>query len=524
MKRNQVSLPMALFGGLAAGITIPQAEAAQPKKAPKTAKPNIVVILADDLGFGDIACNGSFETVQTPNIDRLARSGVRFTNAHSTAATSTPSRYSILTGEYAWREPGTGVAPGDAAMIVTPQHKTMPEMLQRAGYTTAAVGKWHLGLGSQRGKQDWNGLITPALSDIGFDYSYIMAATGDRVPCVYIENGRVVNLDPSDPIRVSYDRPFPGEPTGKGNPEMLRMRSSHGHDNALINGIGRIGYMTGGKSALWVDQTIADTITAAALRFIERSAGGDKPFFLYFATNDIHVPRDPHPRFVGKSGMGPRGDAILEFDWSVGAVLDKLEELGLDKNTLVILTSDNGPVVDDGYRDQAVELLGNHRPWGKLRGGKYSIFEAGTRVPGMASWPGHIKKGRVSDAALSQVDLFATFAALVDEPLGADEAPDSYNNLQTLLGKDLENGRPCIVEHAFALSVTVGPWKYIEPSNYDTYWAGTNTEMGNSPKPQFYNLVDDIGERNNLAEQYPDKVKELAALLAKVKQVNDRQP
>ncbi len=525
MKPNFSALCSLALGSAA----VVQPAAAAQDKAPKPKKsksPNIVVILADDLGFGDIACNGSFETIATPNIDRLAAMGVRFTDAHATAATSTPARYSILTGEYAWREPGTGVAPGDAAMIVTPQHETMPEMLQRAGYTTAAVGKWHLGLGSETGKQDWNGLITPGLSDIGFGYSYIMAATGDRVPCVYIENGRVVNLDANDPIRVSYTRPFPGEPTGRNNPELLRVHSSHGHDQALINGIGRIGYMTGGKSALWVDQTIADTLTTKALQFMERSVhGGGQPFFLYFATNDIHVPRDPHPRFVGKSGMGPRGDAILEFDWSVGQVLDKLDELGITKNTLIILTSDNGPVVDDGYRDQAVEQLGNHKPWGRMRGGKYSIFEAGTRVPFIAAWKGHMPKGKVSNAPISQVDLYASLAALTGQALGnprGGEAPDSYNNLTALLGKDLQNGRPYIVEHAFALSVTVDGWKYIEPNDREAYWPSTNTELGNSPQPQLYNLYEDIGERNNLAAQYPDKVRYLSSLLETIKASPER--
>ncbi len=468
--------------------------------------PNIIIINADDLGYGDISCNGHWSRVQTPNVDRLAQEGIRFTNFHACAATSTPSRFSLLTGKYAWRVRGTGVAPGDAAMIVTPEMKTLPAMLKRGGYTTAAVGKWHLGLGSERGKQEWNSQITPGLKDIGFDYSFIMAATGDRVPCVYIENGRVVNLDLNDPIEVSYTQPYPGEPTGKNNPELLKLHPSHGHDQALINGISRIGYMKGGKKALWIDEQIADRITEKAVEFITQSA--QSPFFLYFATNDIHVPRAPHQRFAGKSGMGARGDAILSFDWSVGEILRVLERLGLADNTLIILTSDNGPVVDDGYKDQAVELLGNHKPWGFMRGGKYSIFEAGTRVPTIARWSKQIKAGQTSNAPMSQIDIFATLAAVTQQPLLTGEAPDSQNHLKALSGKD-KQGRKHVIEHAGTHAITVKDWKYIVPTDGEAYDSWTNTELGNNAVQQLYYLKEDSGERKNVAEQYPEKVIEL---------------
>jgi arylsulfatase A-like enzyme len=337
-----------------------------------------------------------------------------------------------------------------------------------------------------------------------------MAATGDRVPCVFVENQRVVNLDPNDPIQVSYSAPFAGEPTGKTHPELLTVqRPSHGHDQAVVNGISRIGYMKGGRSALWNDQYIADSITAKAVKFIEENS--NRPFFLYFATNDIHVPRVPHPRFVGKSGMGPRGDAILEFDWSVGELMKTLDKLGLTENTIVVLTSDNGPVVDDGYQDQAVELLGKHRPWGPFRGGKYSNFEAGTRIPFLISWPAKVKKG-VSNALISQVDLFASFANLLDAKVDGNAAPDSKNLLPVLLGKD-KNGREYVIEQAGALSITTGEWKYIEPSNRNTYDKYTNTELGNSKEPQLYKIKKDREEKTNLASQHPDKVKTLGKLL-----------
>jgi len=342
-------------------------------------RPNVVLIYADDLGYGDISCYGATK-VKTPNVDQLASRGLRFTNAYATSATCTPSRFSLLTGEYAWRQKGTGIAPGNASLIIRPDRSTLPKVFQAAGYRTGAVGKWHLGLGGPEGP-DWNGDVKPGPLELGFTYSYIMAATGDRVPCVYVENHRVVNLDPTDPIRVDYNHKIGDWPTGQENPELLKMKHSHGHDMTIVNGVGRIGWMTGGKAALWKDEDMADVFTRQAVQFIENSHKNAQPFFLYFATHNIHVPRVPHPRFVGKSGLGPRGDAILEFDWQVGEVLKTLDRLGLTNNTLVLLSSDNGPVVDDGYQDEAVEKLNGHKPAGALRGGKYSAFEAGTRVP-----------------------------------------------------------------------------------------------------------------------------------------------
>jgi arylsulfatase A-like enzyme len=491
------------------GTALAAFAALNPVRSQNADKPNIIVIYADDLGYGDVSCYGATR-LKTPNIDRLASKGLRFTNAHCTSATSTPSRYSLLTGEYAWRRPGTGILPGDASAIILPDRYTMPSVLKSAGYTTAAVGKWHLGLGP-KGGPDWNGAIKPGPEDIGFDYSFIIPATGDRVPCVFVENGHVAGLDPSDPIKVDYNQKIGDWPTGRENPELLKMHPSHGHDMTIVNGISRIGFMTGGRSALWTDEDIADTITEKAVRFIERNK--DRPFFLYFATHDIHVPRVPHPRFAGKSGMGPRGDAILEFDWSVGEIEKAIKRLKLEKNTLIIITSDNGPVVDDGYKDQAVELLGSHRPAGPLRGGKYSAFDGGTRVVFIASWKGSIKKG-VSDALFSQIDLMASFSGLAGTVLPEGAAPDSHDNLNTLLGKT-NTGREWVVEHALngRLSIIRGDWKLIEPGQGVKVLANTNTETGNDPLPQLYNLKTDIGEKNNVAPGNMDIVKELTDLL-----------
>ncbi len=479
-------------------------------------RPNVIFIVADDLGYGDIGCYGA-RTVSTPNVDSLAARGLRFTDAHSVAATSTPSRYSLFTGMYSWRRDDTGIAAGDAGMVIRPEQETMADLFKAAGYATGAIGKWHLGLGDKTGTQDWNGTIAPGPKDIGFDYSYLMAATGDRVPCVWIENQRVANYDPSAPISVSYKEPFAGEPLGKDHPELLtklKPSPNHGHDQAIVNGISRIGYMKGGGKALWKDEDIADTIAAKAARFIESHR--DTAFFLYVGTNDIHVPRYPHARFAGKSGMGYRGDAILQFDWTVGEIVKALKRQGIADNTLIILTSDNGPVVDDGYQDQAVELLGEHRPWGDLRGGKYSIFEAGTRVPFIVCWPGRVAPG-VSDALVSHIDLFASMGKLVGQQPSDGMATDSRDQLPALLGED-RKGRDYVIEAAQTLSVSDGEWKYIAPSNHRPYNALTRTELGNSPEEQLYHLNGDIGERRNVAAERPDIVKSMRATLEREKE------
>lgn len=475
-----------------------------------TAKPNILLIYTDDLGYGDVGCYGA-TAVKTPNIDRLAKQGLRFTDAHSTAATCTPSRYSLMTGEYAWRQKGTGILAGDAALIIKPGRETLPSLLQGAGYETAVVGKWHLGLGN--GDVDWNGEIKPGPLEVGFDYSFIMAATGDRVPCVYVENRRIVGLDVKDPIRVSYSQPFPGELTGKEHPELLKHHPSHGHDQAIVNGVSRIGYMTGGKAALWKDEDQADMFLGKAVQFIEQNQ--NRPFFLYYATHEPHVPRIPHLRFVGATKMGPRGDAIAQMDWSVGEILKTLDRLKLSKNTLIIFTSDNGPVVDDGYKDQAKEKIGNHKPAGLFRGSKYSAYEAGTRVPFIVSWPAKVKAGR-SDALVTQVDFLATFAALVGKRYNQSTAPDSRDQLAVWLGES-RSGRAEIVAQGGSLALREGHWKFIPPSQGRKFNANTETETGNEPEPQLYNLSHDPGETNNLALKEPERTQRMASRLEEIR-------
>lgn len=488
--------------------------AALPALAQQKERPNVIIIYADDLGYGDLECYGA-QNVKTPNVNRLAANGIQFTNTHAVASTSTPSRYSLLTGEYAWRKPGTGVAAGNAGMIIKPGQYTMADMFKNEGYTTAAFGKWHLGLGTETGKQDWNAPLPSSLGDLGFDYHYIMAATADRVPCVFIENGKVVNYDPSAPIEVSYKANFPGEPTGKDNPELLyNLKSSHGHDMSIVNGIGRIGYMKGGGKALWKDENIADSITLHAVNFLKQHK--DEPFFMYFATNDVHVPRFPHERFRGKSSMGLRGDAIVQFDWSVGEIMKTLKELGLADNTLIILSSDNGPVVDDGYDDQAEELLNGHRPTGPYRGNKYSAFEGGTMVPAIVSWPKGIKKRGKSDVLMSQIDWMASLGSLIGAKLPKESAPDSYDRLGNLLGTD-DTDRPWVVESSAGLSIRTKEWKYIDPNDGEAMisW-GPKVETGNLSTPQLYNM-ENLAEKENVATQYPEKVFEMQTILRRVK-------
>lgn len=478
--------------------------------------PNVIIIYADDLGYGDLQCYGA-KNIETPNVNKLADEGLRFTNMHAVAATSTPSRYSLLTGEYAWRKKGTDVAAGNAGMIIRPEQYTMADMFKHSGYVTGAVGKWHLGLGDKTGEQDWNAPLPASLADLGFDYHYIMAATADRVPCVFIENGQVAGYDPTAPIEVSYKQNFPGEPTGKDNPELLyNLKPSHGHDMSIVNGISRIGYMKGGGKALWKDENIADSITSHAIDFISQHQ--NEPFFLYFAINDVHVPRFPHERFRGKSPMGLRGDAILQFDWSVGQIMKTLDRLGLTENTLVILSSDNGPVVDDGYDDRAEELLNGHTPSGPLRGYKYSAFEGGTTVPAIVRWPKMIQKKGVSNVLMSQIDWMASLGELIHAHLPKGSAPDSWNRLGNLLGTD-NTDRSWVVEFAanHVLSIRTKDWKYIEPNDGPRMvtW-GPRIETGNDSIPQLYEMKK-VNEQENVAAQYPEKLFEMQTLLRKAK-------
>ena len=466
----------------------------------KTVKPNIVFIYLDDLGYGDLSCYGA-TAIKTPNIDALANGGVRFTNGYATSATCTPSRYGLLTGVYPWRNKDAKILPGSAPLLIGKDQLTIPKMLKEKGYQTAVVGKWHLGLGT--GIVDWNQQLDAGPNDVGFDYSYIMAATQDRVPTIYIDNGKVVNLDSKDPISVNYDKNFPGQPTGKENPELLSMKWHHGHNSSIVNGIPRIGYVSGGASANWSDVDLADDFLAKAQTYVKTHK--DNPFFLYYALNQPHVPRTPNPRFVGKSGMGPRGDVILEADYCVGEIIKTLKEEGVLDNTLIVFSSDNGPVLNDGYFDDAVEKLGNHKPNGPLRGGKYSLLEAGTRVPFFTYWKGQIKP-LVSDALVCQIDLLESIAKLVNVDV---KNTDSQELLDVFIGKSAKGRTSLVIEANTKTAFRQGDWMMIPPYPGDSILEEVNIEMGNDKEFQLYNLKKDIGQKNNLAKAQPKKLKEL---------------
>ena len=483
-------------------------------------RPNVVILYGDDVGFGDVGVNGS-RLIPTPNIDRLAAEGINFTDGHCAASTCTPSRFSLMTGSHAFRF-GARILPPDAPLIVPTDMLTLGDLFKREGYSTGVVGKWHLGLGTKGTPTNWNGEVKPGPMELGFDYSFLVPSTNDRVPCVYLKGHRVVGLDPRDPLFVGKTieevRAKKGSyqyPNGVTDPAaMTYYLNSNWHNESVINGIGRIGYMAGGRSALWDDETISDVLVGEAIDFIESNKNG--PFFLYFSAVDIHVPRAPHPRFQGSTSLGYRGDAMVQFDWAVGAILDVLEENGLERNTMVVFSSDNGPTFDDGYRDgttvvsSSQEVDRGHDASGAWRGGKGQIWEAGTRVPFIIRWPERIKSG-VSDALVSQVDLLASFAALLETDLAPHEAPDSRDTLSAFLGED-PVGLEILIEESLDLAIRSRNWKYVEATRVKSK-SGPRIPLGES----LFNLDSDRNEEENLMERYPEKGRELKSLLERLK-------
>jgi arylsulfatase A-like enzyme len=465
-------------------------------------KPNVIVIVADDLGWGDVSAYGN-TTIHTPNIDRLATEGVCLSDGHAASATSTPSRYALFTGMYPWKNEQAKILPGDAPLLISPQQFTMPRMFQQAGYATAAVGKWHLGMGI--GKIDWNSHIAPGAREIGFDYSCIIAATVDRVPTVYVENGDVVGRDANDPIYVDYDTPFPGEPTALTNPELVKMQWSHGHQNTVVNGIPRIGYMKGGERARWKDDEMAQYFLDRSCWFIDSVSRLNEPFFLYYGLHQPHVPRTADPRFAGSTQLGPRGDVVVEADWCVGQIIKKLEESHLLDNTLIVFTSDNGPVLDDGYEDGSRDTRFMHDPNGSLRGGKYSLFDAGTRVPFFVYWKGHTRHVN-SPVLVSQQDLLASFGRLINQPV--PDSLDSKDMLDTFLGQRMKRRDDLVVEASGRLAYRWRQYALVPPYR-GPETNETGNELGVVSDWALYDLQADPTQHTDLARQKPALLRRL---------------
>lgn len=472
-------------------------------------KPNIVVIMADDLGYGDLSCYGATQ-IKTPHIDQLAAEGMRLTSGYCSASTCTPTRFSFLTGTYAFRQKGTGIAAPNNPAIIKPGTETIASLLKTAGYQTAVIGKWHLGLGGPKGP-DWNNDLMPGPLEIGFDSCFLLPTTNDRVPQVYVENYRVKNLDPKDPLWVGNEKPDPDHPTGITHRETLKMDWSHGHNQTIHNGIGRIGFYTGGQKARFRDEDLADEWVKQSVKWIEDNQ--DRPFFLFFASHDLHVPRMPHERFQGQTSLGHRGDAIVELDWCVGQLVKTLQRLDLDKKSLIVFCSDNGPVLDDGYKDDAVEKLGDHKPAGPFRGGKYGITEGGTRTPFIAHWPGTIPKG-VSDEIVCTIDLAASFAAMTGVELPNEACLDSFNVLGALLGEAGAKGREHLIQQDNGqrgnFGFRVGQWKL-------------HREAG-KPKPLLYNLTDDPGELRDRIVMNPGIAEQMSKQLEESIQAGRTRP
>ncbi|MEE2935528.1 MAG: arylsulfatase [Planctomycetota bacterium] len=477
-------------------------------------QPNVIVIMADDLGYGDVSCYGATE-LSTPHIDRLAAEGMRFTSGYCSASTCTPTRYSFLTGTYAFRQEGTGIAPPNSPALIPAGTTTIASLLKQAGYRTAVIGKWHLGLGVD--EPDWNGLLKPGPLEIGFDHCFLLPTTNDRVPQVYVQDHRVLDLDPADPLWVGKKKPSEDHPTGLTHRETLKMDWSHGHNSTIHNGISRIGFYTGGNAARFRDEDLSDKWVEKSIKWIEED--GNQPFFLFFSSHDLHVPRMVHERFQGATKLGPRGDAIVELDWCVGQLLDALDRLKLAENTLVVFCSDNGPVLDYGYKDDAIEKIGKHQAAGPYQGGKYNVFEGGTRTPFITRWTGHISPG-VSDEIVCTIDLAASCATLASVDLPNDGCLDSIDVSAALLGKDNAKGRDHLIQQDNGrggnYGFRVGDWKLVRHDSKKTRNTGLRLQGRPVNRFELYHLAEDPSESRNVMKEHPAIAEKMKQRLAEL--------
>ena len=489
-------------------------------------KPNVILINADDLGYGDLSCYGATK-VKTPNIDRLAKEGMRFTDAHSASAVCSPSRYGLMTGQYPIRKNFWGPTPLTQELTIDPKQPTLASTLKSAGYATTAIGKWHLGFG--KGRTDWNKPLKPGPLEVGFDYYFGMPTVNSGPPFVYVENHSVVDYDPEDPFVMGKESATQKWPEKGG-----------------YRGIG------GAKKAhlRYRDEYVGTTFAEKAVSWIKKHSERQKkqPFFMYLATTNIHHPFTPHPKFKGTSQCGLYGDFIHELDWIVGEVLKTLDELEIAGNTLVVFTSDNGGMLN--VTGQKAWKAG-HRLNGGLLGFKFGAWEGGHRVPFIARWPGKIPAGTESDALVSQIDLLPTFAALAGSKLPEDAVIDGVNQLPVFTNKAKTSQRELLVISPNSpkhLTIRKGDWVYVpdqdeggfqgkEIGNHLLAGAAAQklTKLVNSdvkdgeiredaPPAQLYNLKDDPYQATNLHNERPEVVDELSALLEKWRKVIPASP
>ena len=446
-------------------------------------RPNIVIILADDLGYGSLNSYGADEAhIKTPNIDRLAKQGRRFTDANTPSSVCSPTRYGLLTGRYDWRtNQKHGVINTTDPLHIETSRPTIASLLKSVGYRTAAIGKWHLGYGSE--KADFTKPLTPGPLDIGFDYHFAVPQNHGDASGVYVRNRQVVGLRSDQNV-----------PAGK---------SPYGRDFMGIDAPQR------------VDENVMDELTTDAIRWLEESKR-DKPFFLYFAPVAIHFPYTPSEKNSGSSRTGLYGDWVHELDYSVGRILETLDQMKVAEDTLVIFTSDNGGVLmTEGERPEAEAYRAGLRCNGDWRGRKHSIYEGGFRVPFLVRWPGHVQPGTVCDETINLVDMYGTLARVIDQTVSPSEdvAEDSFNVLPAILGIPHESPlRTSMIVHSpnGNFAIRSGSWKYIEgiPSQ-----ALKQPPQRNELHPQLYNLQDDPSEQNNVIDEHSEVVKRLKSLL-----------
>lgn len=472
-------------------------------------KPNIVFILADDLGYGDLSSYGATK-VKTPNIDRLAIEGRKFTDAHSPHPVCTPTRYSLMTGRYSWRTwARTANVWSTDPMLIDEDQYTLPKLLGDAGYHTALIGKWHLSYGRPGAPGwddlkgiDYNGKIAPGPLEAGFDYYFGVPHVGQQ-PHVFIENHHVVGLTPESPLELVMDDRWLHRPS---------YLERHGYPPRH--------HFEGGEGAKYRQEDVAIKLTEKAVDWLSQAAENkETPFFLYFAHRNVHGPLAPHERFLGKSEIGVYGDFLLELDWSAGQILDALDSLGLAEDTLVFFSSDNG-AVQRGHQPTVYVDHNGHMANGPLRGQKTESLEGGHRVPLLARWPGRIPAGSTTDSLVALTDMMATLAELTSSELPNDAGPDSLSFLGALLDQEpTQAPRRVLVHESYrgGYGIRVDDWKLLMiQGGGGIGWSPFDNDR-DEPYGQLYHLKEDLKELNNLYETHPEQVGEMAELLRTIR-------